>query len=446
MKQNEALAILKSGKNVFLTGEAGSGKTYTINQYLEHLRAEGIGFAITASTGIAATHVGGSTIHSWSGIGVKRDITDEWIKDKLYNDPFLNARLNGVSVLIIDEISMIDAQTLDNVEAIVKEARPRKTASGLYAMGRDHWGGLQVIFVGDFYQLPPVVKGSGRPRYAFEARSWSSAEPVVCYLTEQHRQADAEYYEILQAIRNGEIQEKHKKRLYQCLQPQGYVPQTRLFTHNFDVDRINDEKLAELEGEEHEFIMIEEGFAKSEKANAFLIDTLKRGCLSPERLRLKIGARVMFTRNKYEEETRERMWVNGTIGEVIGFDEDNGRPVVKTVDGDVWTPELQEWSLQENDGQLRARIRQIPLKLAWAVTVHKSQGMTLDEATVDLSKAFAYGQGYVALSRVRSLKGLFIEGRLDKKAFAMDPRVAERDNFFRYQSSENVKIYAGKEI
>lgn len=430
MKQNEALEIMKSRKNIFLTGEAGSGKTYTVNKFIEWLREEGIGFAITASTGIAATHVGGSTIHSWSGIGIHKNATQDWIEKKLVNDPYLVKRLQSVGVLIIDEVSMIDATLLNDVEAMVRTARPIKSESGLYKLGGEAWGGLQVIFVGDFFQLPPVTKGTAM-KFAFESHAWKKAAPAVCYLTEQHRQEDVEFYDILQAIRTSKITDVHRNKLYACT-ANGRQPQTRLFTHNRDVDFINDQKLAELEGEAHEFQMIEEGMQSSEKANEYLLGILKKGCLSPERLILKEGARVMFTRNKYEEESRERLWVNGTIGTVIEFSEE-GKPVIETVDGDVFIPELETWELKEND-IVKARIKQLPLKLAWAVTVHKSQGMTLDEASVDLSEAFEFGQGYVALSRVRSLSGLFIEGRLSKRAFMMHPRVIEADRIFRQQS------------
>ena len=430
---------MKSGRNVFLTGEAGSGKTYVVNQYLEWLRHEGRGFAVTASTGIASTHVGGSTIHSWSGLGIHKNATDDWADKKLVNDTYLTRRLQGVDVLIIDEVSMIDAQFMDDLETMLRRARPMRSG-GVFKIefGKDPymaWGGVQIIFVGDFFQLPPVVKDQAM-RFAFESEAWKKADPAVCYLTEQYRQSDPEFYEILTAIRHSKITDVHRDRLYACTQGD-QIPQTRLFTHNLDVDRINEEELDKLPGEVHTFEMEEEGMQASEKANEYLLGMLKRGCLSPQKLRLKVGARVMFTRNKYNED-KEQLWVNGTLGTVIEFDEDNGRPVVETIDGDIHVPDKEKWEYSEND-VVKARIHQIPLKLAYAVTVHKSQGMTLDEALIDLSRAFEYGQGYVALSRVKSLSGLFIEGRLTSKAFAMHPRVVEADKMFREESEKLCK-------
>lgn len=419
MTQDRALQILKSGKNVFLTGEPGSGKSYTINQFKEWLEIERIPYAVTASTGIAATHIGGVTIHSWSGIGIKEEVSDAFIENINISKPYVAKKIQYTKVLIIDEISMLSAETLNNIERIISGVR------GSF-MGSDPWGGMQIVFVGDFFQLPPVVKNKTETLFAFEATSWYRAEPVTCYLTEQHRQSDPVFLGILSGIRNGNITEAQKKMLHGSWKKEG-SPETQLYTHNLDVDLINGARLREIKEEAELFVMTSEG-------NDYLVSMMKKNCLSPEKLYLKPGARVMFTRNKYDKETGETEYVNGTLGDVTHFS--NGYPVVKTLEGRSILAKHEEWSIEEN-GHVKARIIQIPLKLAWAVTVHKSQGMSLDEARIDLGDAFEFGQGYVAISRVRSLDGLMLT-RINKKAFELHPKVVEADKEFRTESEANV--------
>jgi len=407
MTQADALEVLKSGQNVFLTGEPGSGKTYTVNQFIGWLVARGTYPAITASTGIAATHINGMTIHSWSGIGIKKEIKPYDIKLILSKD-YARARIMSCKVLIIDEISMLSAETLDNVDKVLR-----------YAHGNDMpFGGIQVIFVGDFYQLPPVVK-DGPTRFAFESFAWKTANPITCYLTEQHRTDDASYLEILTSMRSGNFENKHRAVLMTRVVPEPEIEGiTKLFTHNADVDRINSDELSKIQAtgtEQHVYHMRSFGIP-------FVVETLKKSCLSPERLELKRGAKVMFTRNNFD-----KGYVNGTLGEVIDFTQ--GLPVVKTKDGKTHTAEWTDWSIMD-DGEEIATVSQIPLRLAWAITVHKSQGMSLDQAAMDLRGSFEYGQGYVALSRVRSLSGLYLVG-INEKALMMHPRVIEEDKIFR---------------
>lgn len=404
MTQLEALEILKKRGNVFLTGEPGAGKTYTVNLFIEWLRENGITYAVTASTGIAATHVNGTTIHSWSGLGIKRDVTDRLIDNIRFND-FAARRICSAQVLIIDEVSMLDSVMIDNVDAVLKGVREDDRP----------FGGVQVVFVGDFFQLPPVSKGESLD-FAFESEAWKDANLTICYLTEQHRQSDQEFLEILTAMRNGAVTVGQKATIRACAYAQGGVPATQLYTHNADVDRINEEELAKIEEPEHVFTASCDGVP-------FMVDLLKKRLLSPERLALKVGAVVMFTRNNFDEG-----FVNGTIGTVTRFTND-GFPVIETKDGREITPRRAEWVIEEN-GVVKASVRQIPLRLAWAITVHKSQGMSLDAASVDLSNAFEYGQGYVAISRVRSLAGLHIRG-INERAFATHPRVVEQDKEFR---------------
>lgn len=411
MTQKEALEILKTGCNVFLTGEPGSGKTHTINRYVAYLRSHGIEPAITASTGIAATHIHGMTLHSWSGIGVARDLSDDDIAD-MAKSRYISSRVKKTKVLILDEVSMIDGETLSNVERICR--RVKKSAQP--------FGGMQVVFVGDFFQLPPVSKGGGKSSFSFSSAAWRVMSPTVCYLTEQHRQEDPVFLEILSAMRKDEFGEQHFDRMRSCLMAIEEVPTdvTRLFSHNADVDTINAQELTKLSGKTRSFLMADRGPER-------LVEALKRGCLSPERLELKEGSAVMFTKNN-----PNAGFVNGTLGTVIGFDDESRCPVVMTRDEQVLTVKPMEWAIEEQ-GEVLARIMQIPLRLAWAITIHKSQGMSMDAAVMDLSRTFEFGQGYVALSRVRRLSGVHLLG-VGEQAFRVSPEILEQDKSFREQS------------
>jgi len=415
MTQAEALAILKTGVNVFLTGEPGAGKSYTIRQYVNFLRSTGIDPAITASTGIAATHIGGMTLHSWSGIGINKTMNAAELNEIAGRDR-LAKRIRATEVLIIDEISMFEGRTLNLVDAVCRTIK----------QSQQPFGGMQVVFVGDFFQLPPVSRsGEPIPQFAFDAESWRLANPVICYLSEQHRQEDETFLDILSALRRGTINDDHRHLLGErqvVFMDEGFVDMTKLFSHNVDVDRMNTQELNRLEANPRTYRMHAYGAPP-------LIDQLKRGCLSPELLVLKEGARVMFTKN-----STDGSYVNGTTGEVSGFSKDNGYPIVKLRSGRFIEAATTEWKI-EAEGKTVAAIVQLPLRLAWAMTVHKSQGMSLDAALIDLSSAFAYGQGYVALSRVRTLAGLHLQG-LNRRALEVDPNVLRQDEQFRTRSLE----------
>lgn len=412
MTQATALEILKTGGNVFLTGEPGSGKTFVINQYIAWLNAAGLSVAVTASTGIAATHVGGMTIHSWSGIGVRDQLTP-YDLDKIATNEKVSKRLKRAHVLIIDEVSMLDGKILDMVNQVAKTIRGRA----------DAFGGLQIVFVGDFFQLPPVTRQGDIMRYAFTSEAWKEAQPLICYLSEQHRQEDSLFLGLLKSIRQNEVEEDH----YTLLSEQTsiayeHIEPTKLYTHNANVDTFNHQKLVELQGTVR-------GFQMKGQGARILVESLARNCLSPETLELKEEAMVMFTKNNFE-----KGYVNGTLGRVIGFDIRDGWPIVKTSDGRTIKAETASWEVVE-DGKVKAQIEQVPLRLAWAITVHKSQGMSLDAAEIDLSRAFVYGQGYVALSRVRTLAGLKLSG-MNPNALTVDPRVIEADKRFKEESSD----------
>lgn len=426
MTQETALKILQTGVNVFLTGEPGSGKTHTVNQYVRWLREHGVAPAVTASTGIAATHINGMTIHSWCGVGVRKTLSAHDL-DALTANERITRRVRNASVLILDEVSMLSAQIFSMAETVCRTIR-RKDAP---------FGGLQVVLVGDFFQLPPVVAheenngvqlgfeenavaGAVAP-FAFRSRAWTAVQPVVCYLTEQHRQEDATFLKLLSFVRSGRTDRHTHATLTARRVDEQRAPTDlpRLYAHNADVDRLNEGRLASIHGKVTTYRMTSRGPER-------LVATLQRGCLSPEELSLKVGARIMFTKNN-----PDGSFVNGTVGEVRSFAA-GGMPVVRTLRGRRVYVEPMEWTI--TDGvRVLARISQLPLRLAWAITIHKSQGMTLDAAVVDLSRAFEYGQGYVALSRVRSLAGLHLLG-WNERSLQVHPEVLAQDQDFQRHS------------
>ncbi len=436
MTQSEALNILKTGANVFLTGEPGAGKTYTINAYVSYLLDSGITPAITASTGIAATHIGGMTIHSWSGIGIRTKL-DKYDLDKITSSEYIAKRILKTKVLIIDEVSMLSADMLDMIDAVCREVRQNEEA----------FGGMQVVLVGDFFQLPPIVKNNiveskqnsllQKPKnkssanFAYDASAWERAKPIVCYLTEQHRQDDDNFLSVLSAIRADKVGEEHFDLITRRQIVEDDAPEdvTKLFSHNFDVDRVNTIELEKLQTKKKNFSMHSNGHEN-------IVNSLKKGCLSPEELELRVGAVVMCTKNNQKEN-----YVNGTLGVVVGFDEFSNYPIIETRDSRHITIEPADWVVEEN-GKIRAEITQIPLRLAWAITVHKSQGMSLDAAVMDLSQVFEYGQGYVALSRVRRLSGLYLLG-INDNALKVHPEVLEQDILFK-EKSENAVLAFNK--
>ena len=402
MTQQQALAILKMGKNVFLTGAAGSGKTYVLNAYIKYLRENDISVAITASTGIAATHMNGKTIHSWAHIGIKEYLSPADLQH-LFKRKEQRLAIAEAKVLIIDEVSMLHHFRLDMVDAVLRKVHGNT----------EPFGGIQVVLCGDLFQLPPVTRG-GPARYITEADVWERMNIHVCYLTEQYRHEDDTLSQLLNEMRSGEVSEQSLERLKERMNAELAVPvvPTRLFTHNADVDTINNAELKALGGDEKTYTMMHRG-------DRALVKTLASNCLAPEELKLKKGALVMFVQNNYS-----KGYVNGTLGTVKKFDSDK-MPIVETLAGKRITVAPGSWRVEDGEDVV-AEITQLPLRLAWAITVHKSQGMTLDAAMMDLSKSFVPGMGYVALSRVRSLDTLNILG-INQRALLVDPRVIEID-------------------
>lgn len=436
MRQDEAIAILDSGANVFLTGAPGAGKTYVLNEFVRQARADGASVSVTASTGIAATHINGTTIHSWSGVGLANVLSDSLVKTIRTRR---KRKIQAADILVIDEVSMLHAWLFDMVDQVCRILRN----------DRRPFGGLQVVLSGDFFQLPPVsVSGrnhdlvtpspeflASRERYAkaglnpegfvTESLVWRELQPVICYLTEQHRQDDGKLLGVLTDIRSGSVSDADRDILLTRLgaMPEPGEQAVNLFPVNRQADTLNDLRLREIAEDPHEY------YAES-SGQANLAERLTKNMLAPEHLLLKTGAAVMAVRNDADHQ-----YVNGSLGTVRGFVAENkgGWPIVEFENGNIVTMRPSSWEMQDGDTVL-ATVKQVPLRCAWAITIHKSQGMTLDRAVMDLRRTFAPGMGYVALSRVENLDGLYLQG-VNERMFLVSPDAVRLDGVLRSRSA-----------
>lgn len=420
-EQQHALEAALKGKSFFLTGPGGTGKSYVLAKIRDQLECTGQKVAMTAMTGCAALLLGSKakTLHSWSGIGLGREKALVHVANIRKSMKSLRRWLS-TDVLILDEVSMLTIELLEKLNTIAQQVR-RSTQP---------MGGLQIIFVGDFFQLPPVVKveRTAEKEFVFESPSWKEIVPFTIKLKEIMRQRDPIFHEVLEEARRGDLSEISlnilRSRLNLDWQNLKIRP-TLLFSRKAEVEHVNTSNLKLLKGEKHTFmaetvlspILATEGLTTKSPQVLYAIERLDKDAPYVKELQLIVGAQVMLTYNL----DFESGLVNGSRGVIVGFSSDGiPMPLVQFKTGLPIPIGRMTWESDDLEGVVRS---QIPLRLAYAVTIHKAQGATLDCALIDIGHStFECGQAYVALSRVKSLESLYIWD-LEPSAFKTHTKV-----------------------
>lgn len=396
-EQQWALNALNGTQNVFLTGEAGAGKSFVIRHFRKSLNDKV--FPTLASTGAAAVLVGGRTFHSFFGLGILEGGAAATL-ERVLGDRRVVRRINKIDGFIVDEVSMLSAEVLAVAEKLCRLIRENE----------EPWGGLKVVMVGDFAQLPPVTKWGQKRYWAFESRAWLGSGFENIYLTENHRTDESQFLQALNEVRVGQLTESSVEFLNSRVvsHEEATVFGTRLFPKVNQTQQYNLKRLEELSGETKEFDSIFSGPART-------VDRLKKVAPLPETIFLKKDCYVMIRVN----DPRKR-WVNGTTGYVRGFDEDGLEIELET--GRTITLEKMTFSLLDADGKVAAAVTNFPISLAYAITIHKAQGLTLSQSYIDLCGLWEPGHAYVALSRSTSSQGLNIL-RWDQSSIRTDSKV-----------------------
>ncbi|XP_060087615.1 ATP-dependent DNA helicase PIF1 [Heteronotia binoei] len=396
-EQSMVLNAVLRGKNVFFTGSAGTGKSYLLKKIMASLPPNST--YATASTGVAACQIGGTTLHAFAGVGSGKAPLHQCIE--LAQRSGVRLQWLNCQHLIIDEISMVAGEFFDKLEAVARTVRKCENP----------FGGIQLIICGDFLQLPPVSKGTEQAKFCFQAKSWWKCIHLNMELTKVQRQTDRDFISLLDAVRQGRCTDEVTKQLTATaahrVERDGILA-TQLCTHKDDVELTNAKRLRELSGDSR--------FFKAVDSDPVLVKTLDVQCPVSSIIELKIGAQVMLTKNLDVSQSL----VNGARGVVIGFEtEGKGLPKVRFLCGVTTVVGLERWVLKGSAGTHLTR-QQVPLKLAWAISIHKSQGMSLDCVEISLARVFECGQAYVALSRARSLAGL--------RVLDFDPKVVKANS------------------
>ncbi|KFV71022.1 ATP-dependent DNA helicase PIF1, partial [Dryobates pubescens] len=379
----------------------GTGKSFLLKKIVGSLPPNST--YATASTGVAACHIGGTTLHAFAGIGSGKAPLEQCIQ--LAERPGVRQHWLACQHLIIDEISMVDGKFFDKLEAVARAVRKRD----------EPFGGIQLIICGDFLQLPPVCKANEETKFCFQARSWRKCIHINMELTEVRRQTDKTFVSLLSAVRLGRCTEEVTRQLMQTATNRSErdgILATRLCTHKDDVEITNERCLQQLSGELHTFEALD--------SDPMLVKLIDAQCPVGGRVELKLGAQVMLAKNLDVSQGL----VNGARGVVVGFEnEQKGLPKVRFLCGVTQVIKMEKWVFKGPSGIHLSR-QQLPLKLAWAISIHKSQGMSLDCVEISLSRVFESGQAYVALSRARSLAGLRVLD-FDPKVVRADPSVLQ---------------------
>jgi ATP-dependent DNA helicase PIF1 len=438
-EQIRAIDLARDGHNLHLYGNPGTGKTHTTRKIIDEVNKKYPSpgqVCVMAPTGSAAVYIGGTTINSWAGLGLMKEDHNKLLQ--LANQKptnWLNAK-----VIVLDEVSMVHCTLLETMDFIARKLRKCDAP----------FGGIQVVLIGDFFQLAPVPREKREPRtFAFEAHCFEKCIDYHVELLRVYRQSDPTFIKLLKEARIGQLSEESCQTLRQRILPpdvalperNGVLP-TNLYCRNSDKEGENSSRLKELRGKERVYIATS-WFNRSAENGKPRLEFMQKNLATPERLLLRIGAQVMITANTYaplvddddgDEERVKVKVVNGQRAVVVDLDQEYVD--VRLVDGGTVRLEPFEWCEEKiviralegkKDIVIKERIasiKQIPLLLAWAVTIHKAQGQTLDYMTANISGAFACGQAYVAISRAVSLDGLYL-GEFDKTDFKAHPKVID---------------------
>ncbi len=417
-KQKVALDLLIKGYNVFLTGPGGTGKSTIIKIFKQWCDDNERKIALTSTTGVSALLINGTTTHTFAGIGIGEDSVERLI-DKILANKFVAYRWKSTAVLVIDEVSMMKPELLEKLNQIGQVVRsdPRP------------FGGMQVVLTGDFAQLPPVYIDEPE-KFCFESSVWTQLVEKTVHLKEIMRQKDKVFQECLSEIRLGCVSEKTKKILesrvignVQVQKINGILP-TRLFARKRNVEEINQKNVKRLKEAGHETKVYTATLKVTNKRMNEISSSYKEGlynkinksCPAPNQLELVVGAQVMLNFNY----CIESQLVNGSRGVIVSFS--GGYPIVRFIGGGEVQIAPVKWILKEND-TLSVEKEQVPLIVAYACTIHKVQGATLDLAIVDAGPSvFQFGQIYTALSRVKTLEGVYLL-KLDTSKIKCHPKV-----------------------
>lgn len=444
-EQTQILRLVESGNSVFYTGSAGTGKSVLLREIIRTLRKKYIkssdAIAITASTGIAACNIGGVTIHSFAGIGIGEGSVEDLV-NRVRKNKKAASRWLRTKVLIVDEVSMLDGDLFDKLAQI----------GSLIRKSKEPFGGIQVVVTGDFFQLPPVGKGASQVKFAFEAQLWNQTIKRTFNLNKVFRQKDQQFVDMLNEMRFGRLSQESIARFRSLSRPindNDGLGATELFPRRDDVERSNNGRMSHLQTEQKDFVASDGGtitdLGQREKMLA--------NFMAPKKLVLRVGAQVMLIKNMDE------MLVNGSMGKILRFvdpalygtDYDDvdgsgnaGKPKSErkktATTKDMFMPVVEfsvpnrgrrealimteTWKVELPSGEVQVSRTQLPLILAWAMSIHKSQGQTLERVKVDLGRVFEKGQAYVALSRATSLEGLQVLN-FDPKKVQAHPKVVE---------------------
>jgi len=395
--------LIKKGENLFITGYAGTGKSYILNKLKKKFKID-----VTSTTGLAAVNIQGQTIHSWAGVGICNKPVEQVIEN-IFKRASLKKQIFNCKILAIDEISMLDARTFDYIDRVLRNLKDDTKP----------FGGIQVLLFGDFFQLPPVEKSNG---FCFESETWHELNLETIFLEKIYRQTDEEFIKSLNNIRLNQLTDKDLRFFYD--REVNYNTEDsdilHIFSTNREADNYNNAKFNSVESKLHKFKSVDKIHRKkseivvdknnlSDKLSKFdlmTLETFDKSCKAPCVLELKKGCKVMLLKNL----DFKKGLINGSCGTVLELDEnDNGDSILVKFDNGVEEIIPKHTFEAYRDGELVVSREQYPLRLAYGITIHKSQGMTLEKLIVDCNRIFECGQAYVALSRIKSIEGLYLK-------------------------------------